>query len=199
MIAIVLAFVLALALPTHAPTLLATMHGDAESVSTNNPAHSYQFVRYISLELGYDTDLLNGICVAPHVGCDTIPLAAVLPGATFDFNASSPHFADVTAKLTDGLDELILVSSVRMFSVAGALVFAYGGGCRESCQGIGSPDLNGFRIDLIRVRIVQFDLGSPASGQGLEATSQIDWEFYGARDDVATVRTTWGALKLLYR
>ncbi len=198
MIAIVLALFLALAPAARASGLLATMHGDPENVRTTNPAQSYQLVRDVSIELGYDNDLLNGICVAPHVGCDTMPQAAVLAGSTFDFTAGSPHFAEVTAKLVDGMDEVI-VSSVRMFTSAGALVFVYGSGCRESCQGIGSPDLSGYAIDLIRLRVIRFDLRAPASGPGLEVSSQVDWEFYGVRSNVATLHTTWGGLKLLYR
>lgn len=198
MIRLALAFVLTLAPPAGASALLATMHGVPASVTTTNPAKSYLLVRDVSFELGFDHDLLNDLCVAPHVGCDTIPLAAVVAGATFDFNSGSPHFAEVTAKLTDGADEL-LVSSVRLFAEAAALFFTYGDGCLESCQGIGTPDLRGYTIDLIRVRVVRFNLGAPASGPGLTVSSQIDWEFYGVRGSVATLRTTWGRLKLLYR
>ena len=125
---------------------------------------SFVDVTSVSIELGFSGGVAGSLCDLARVGCMTIPLADVVPGAVFDFDTSnSMFFGDVVAGLTNGADEILWVV-IRLFDSANVVLFGTGGGNFEAARLGISPDLIGAQIDFIRLKVNEFTLTEPRTG-----------------------------------
>ena len=188
---------LLLASPVAADTLLGSFQNFAGTGGDAAPSS----VKAISLELGYDSTPSLPPCVSIRVGCEPIPVANLVPGAVFTFDAThGAHFVDVVGYLTNGVDEPMWFTQ-RAWSATNGIL---GGGS-------GTPRLEsalfhlpaGYSLSRITLTIDAFAFGdqtvcgSTAAGFCFVGTST--WRIYG--DPVATVArsASWGRLKGIYR
>jgi len=198
--ALFLTAVLALALSLSAAAAAAASDRvDSLTTTTTelSDGHPATQVAAIAFELAYDTNALGpASCVPLHVGCAPVPVAGDTTGAVFEFTPDSPHFADIAAKLTDGVPQVVN-SFVRVFRADGTPLLVFGEGWPESAIGRGNPDLAGCQLDRIRLTLVECSLVGTQSGYTLRY--QVRWTLFSTRTNVAVARCSWGALKQLYR
>lgn len=125
------------------------------------------------------------------VGCDRHLEAG--PQIVDFTRRNSPYFDRVARRLTNGEDEMLWTST---FLVDDNLIAfgGGGGGCPESCQGWktplaksagkrGAPDLRGFKIDLIRLKVkdAQWSMSPAPDGYYLHKQWSFVWEIHGRK------------------
>ena len=118
----------------------------------------------------------NGLS-SPCIGCNLI-LGFGQVGS-FDFNSSNTlDFDAFAAKATDGVNQQLW----QMSGFVGSEGFG-GGGNSESGRGLGSPDLVGNTISLIRLTLTENIASSVLGDDGrLNSTARLigAWEFWGS-------------------
>jgi hypothetical protein len=161
-------------------------------------------IQAISFEIGYDRDVESPPCVRIRIGCEPIPLAQLVPGATFTFDAGhGAHFSQVASYLTNGIDEPVWYV-LRAWGARGAIVSGGGtGGQTESATFHLVPAIQTYTITRIVLTIDAFAIGdqsicnAPPVGHCYKAT--FTWRIYGDLISTPAQRTSWGALKSVYR
>lgn len=135
--------------------------------------------------------LPTAIASRSFVGCDKRLKAGK---RTVDFTRrNSPYFDKVARRLTNGDDQMLWDLS---FVVDDDLIpyFVGGSGCPESCPGRkqpaakvrgkwAAPDLRGFKVDLIRLRVrdSKWSTTPAADGFYLNHDLAFTWEIYGRK------------------
>ena len=192
--------ILAWASASHADTLL----GSCQNVEGYGGDASVTSVKSISLELGYDSYPSAPPCVSFRVGCEPIPIADLVAGATFSYDAAhGAHFSEIAGYLTNGIDEPMWFTK-RAWSARGAILAGGSTSPRlESALFHLPPDIRTYTITRITQTIDSFALGdqslcgSTAPGFCFLVTST--WRIYGERVATPALPVTWGLLKAAYR
>jgi hypothetical protein len=123
-----------------------TLLGSFQHFEGDGGDASVSSVRSISLELGYDSNPSSPPCVSMRVGCEPIPVADLVAGATFTYDAGhGAHFSDVAGYLTNGVDEPMWFTS-RAWSARGTILAGGSGSPRlESALFHLPPDIGFIR------------------------------------------------------
>jgi hypothetical protein len=129
----------------------------------------------VGIVLQYSQAPPNGFSF-PCIGCNfTLGFGQV---GSFDFDLSNtPDFAAFAAKATDGIDQQLWMNS----GFVGSAGFG-GGGNSESGRGLGSPDLVGNTLLLVRLNLTLNEATSILGDDGrLNSKSSMAgaWEFWG--------------------
>jgi hypothetical protein len=158
----------------------------------------------ISFEFGYDGSPEGPVCVRHRVGCMPIPVAQLVPGATFTFDASnSPWFAEIAATLTNAVNQQLFFVDKAWSSLNRVLAGSGRGGPTEAVA-FGVPtDLHGFTITSIRLAVNTFQIGDNASCGGVPGglcyQANLTWTIYGVPISTPVRSTSWGQVRATYR
>jgi len=150
--------------------------------SSSTSSASYLDVASVSFELGFEAPASGEeICELPRVGCEVIPIGNIYSGAVFVFDGSnSMYFEDVVTGLTNDTDQLLWFI-LSFYNSSNTKLHCVGTANYESYELNRSPDLAGYQIDFIRLKVNNFTLSekSCCGGGGLEFAVNITWEIYG--------------------
>jgi len=188
-----------LATPAFADDLL----GSARIVFSTGNEEDYTKVVSVSFELGHDISSSLPICVSQRVGCTPIPLAQLVPGATFTYGPGSPWFAETAARLTNGTNDAIFHVD-RAWSTRPSLLAGVGRSMGSEGTFFGRPgDFHSSTITSITMTVNAFAIGDNASCGGIPGgmcySADLTWRVYGVPVSVPAPSSSWGRIRATYR
>jgi len=152
------------------PELLAEFHTDF-GCGGGDP--SYTLITHLSFGLSYND---SDSCI----GCELLIPAGETGEFTFDAT-TSPGWADVVARMVNGINEEISSLNFAHYPNADSESIVCGGGNFEFAWLRGVPDLNGAHVDFVRLVVNSVTIGPDccSEGGGYSLQPDITWQVWG--------------------